>query len=88
MTILCQGILDARINALHKVGSPKPRGHTNHRVAWLEAQVLILSVIQKHAGQCHRYSYTSTGWSDHRDIQEMAVTSEETVKVSGQRCAL
>lgn len=79
MTISCEVTTGAREYRLYKEGGPHPWRTRNTPKTTNKAQFLIPSIEQRSGGIYRCYYKTPTGWSDHSDPLELAVTGERTL---------
>nr|AAY44811.1 leukocyte immunoglobulin-like receptor [Mus musculus] len=74
VTISCEVTTGAREYRLYKEGGPHPWRTRNTPKTTNKAQFLIPSIEQRSGGIYRCYYKTPTGWSDHSDPLELAVT--------------
>lgn len=79
MTISCEVTTGAREYRLYKEGGPHPWRTRNTPKTTNKAQFLIPSIEQRSGGIYRCYYKTPTGWSEHSDPLELAVTGERTL---------
>lgn len=79
VTISCEVTTGAREYRLYKEGGPHPWRTRNTPKTTNKAQFLIPSIEQRSGGIYRCYYKTPTGWSEHSDPLELAVTGERTL---------